>query len=116
LVEDGLVHINANTKSPTAIKVVFMDVVTELTMKIGNVRFSPMNIVPRIFAGRRITPFFCQSIIGFDRVGCVISQWWNLSDPRAKQAAAKRRNGVVGSRGVTIPIAPMRTKRHPKLT
>jgi hypothetical protein len=99
-----------------AIMIAFMDVVTELMMKIGNVRFSPMNIVARIFAGRRITPFFCQSRIGFDNVGCVISQWWNLSDPRAKQAAAKRRNGVVGNKGVTMPMTPMRTKRHPKLT
>ncbi len=73
--DDGLVHINANTKSPVANMAAFIGVFTELIMKIGNARFSPMNIVAKIFAGRRMTPFFCQSIIGLDKVGCVISHW-----------------------------------------
>ncbi len=73
--EDGLVHINANTESPMATMATFIKLVTELIMKIGNARFSPINIVAKIFAGRRMTPFFCQSIIGLDKVGCVISHW-----------------------------------------
>ena len=37
----------------------------------------------------------------------------NLSDPRAKQKDAKRKKGVVGNIGITIPIVPNITEMTP---
>lgn len=113
---DGLDQINTKIPIPTIDIATFNCILNELMRKIGKAKLAKISIVAIILGLLRMIPCCCQSIIGFDRVGCVISHWWNRSDPLAKQAAAKSRNGVVGSRGVTIPIAPMRTKKHPKLT
>lgn len=66
---DGLVQMNAKTKIPIIKTVNFMGPVTELMTKRGNARLSTIKRVAIIFAGLRMTPLFCQSIIGLDRVG-----------------------------------------------
>ena len=66
---------NVKTDSATITMVILIGMVTDLIINSGNARLSVIKTVARIFAGLRITPFFCQSIIGLDRVGCVINQW-----------------------------------------
>ena len=72
----------------------------------GKAAFTTITIAAQIFAFFRITPRFCQSIIGGLRVGWVINQRCSLSDPRAKKNALNNKNGVVGKMGVTTPMIP----------
>ena len=66
---------NAKTASATITMVILIGMVTDLIINSGNARLSEIKTVASIFAGLRMKPFCCQSIMGLDRVGCVISQW-----------------------------------------
>lgn len=46
---------------------------------------------------------------------CVTNQWWNLGDDLAKHAAASNIKGVVGNRGITIPITPKTIDAQPAM-
>lgn len=48
------------------------------------------------------------------KIRCVISHLCNRPELRTNRAAAKRRNGVVGSSGRKMPIAPAMTQSIPK--
>jgi len=59
-----------------------------------------------ILAGLRIAPFLFQSAIGGPKRGWFISQLCARSDDLAKQNAASRRSGTVGSPGRGMPRMP----------
>ena len=72
---EGLVKIKAKTVMATTLVSILSGIDIDLMMNNGNARLSRIKNVARIFAGIRMTPCRCQSIMGFDKVGWVISQW-----------------------------------------
>ena len=72
-------------------------------------------IVAIFFAGRRIAPDFCQSLIGGPNFGWLSNHLCARSDDRAKQNADNSKNGTVGSNGRTIPINARATVIQPHI-
>lgn len=72
---EGRVKIKARTVMATTLMTILSGIDIDWIMNNGNERLSRIKNAARIFAGIRITPSRCQSIMGFERVGCVISHW-----------------------------------------
>ena len=81
----------------------------------GKLALMTMNTVAKTLARRLMTPFFCQSVIWAPILGWLSNQLWKRSELLAKHPAANRKNGVDGSNGMTIPIAPMIVKKKPRI-
>ena len=72
-----------------------------------------MTMVAVRLAFRSILPSRCQLLITGPKVRCSRNQLFNRFEDRANAKAATNRNGVVGNRGTTTPMAPIATAARP---
>lgn len=72
-----------------------------------------MTAIAVCFDLRSMLPSRCQLSIRGPNIRCFRNQLFSRSEDRANAKAAANRNGVVGNRGSTTPMAPIATAARP---
>ena len=110
----GRVQINARTQAMASKRRTVSNVLNCIVAKEKEIK-AQMRTVDISFTLSVIAPWLSQ----LDRIGpktaWVVSHRWSLGELRAKQAAARIKNGVVGRSGTNAPMMPSTSGIRPQM-